>query len=358
MKKRNWFLALLMVLAVTMVRAQEGDTTIYQAVEEMPRFPGCEQLDTTLTALNKCAEQQLLRFVYSQVGYPVEARRQGLEGNVVVSFVVELDGSLSSPQIVKDIGGGCGLEVIRVVNLMNERGLRWRPGFKEDGPVRVRMTLPVRFQLEEAKPYVLAGRDTIYVRYDTPPGFIGGDEALSRWLAERLDYPTSGLDSCRVGTIDMQLQIGRDGQVRILDMTDYNDLGFDFWYEAIDAATSTIGQWDVAVFEGRKVPSAYDITLSFAPNNEACREVVTAYQEAGRLVQEGAELFNADDQEAGLAKLDEALARFPNDANFLFIRGQMLLEADRLREACRDLRKGSEIALVNWYNDILPLICR
>ena len=223
------------------------------------------------------------------------------------------------------------------------------------------MTLPVKFELEEAKPYVLAGRDTIYVRYETPPAFEGGDEALSAWLGEKLDYPESGNDSCRLGSIDMQLLIQPDGRVRILDLVDYNDLGFDFWYEAIDAATSTAGKWAPATYDGRRVPSAFDISLSFAPTVESCRTKLDEYQRASELVAEGMELFRSEDEagkEAGLAKVGEAISLFPNDANFLLVRGQMYLDLSRLDEACQDLRKGSGIALVDWYDEILPLICR
>lgn len=338
--------------------AQEADTTIYQVVEQMPLFADCDQLDTTLQAKRSCSEQQLLSFVYSQVTYPPEAREEGLEGTTVVSFVVEPDGTVSNPEIVRDVGGGTGLEVLRVINLMNEQGLRWTPGRRDGSPVRVRMNLPVKFELEEALPYVLAGRDTLYVRYDSPPAFQGGDEALRIWLGEKLDYPEEGNDSCRVGSIDMQLIIQPDGRVRIYDMIDYNDLGFDFWYEAIDAATSTAGKWEPAVYEGRKVKAAYDITLSFAPTVERCQERVESYQQAGGMVNEGLELLDAGESEAGIAKLDEAVALFPDDANFLFIRGQANLDLNRLDEACADLRKASDIALVNWYAEILPLICR
>ena len=84
---------------------QAGDTTIYRALEAPPRFPACEQLDTTLIVIQKCAEQSLLEFMYSNIRYPQEAREQNLEGNVVATFVVEKDGQCPHPQYERS--GAC-----------------------------------------------------------------------------------------------------------------------------------------------------------------------------------------------------------------------------------------------------------
>jgi hypothetical protein len=217
----------------TAVAQESGDTTVYQALEQMPRLlvPGCEALDTTLDVKKKCAQQALLEFVYSNITYPLEARQNGNEGMVVATFVVEKDSTLSNPSIVKDIGGGTGLEVLKLLNTMDQAWIQWVPGQKNGQAVRAQFTLPVRFKLEEALPYVLVGRDTVYSEFDTPLSFKGGDEALKNYLIEKVDYPEKWQDSCLIGRIELQLLIRKDGEVRILDMIDYNDLGFDFWYE-------------------------------------------------------------------------------------------------------------------------------
>jgi protein TonB len=63
---------------------------------------------------------------------------------VVVKFVVEKDGSITNIQIVRDIGGGCGREVERIIRLMP----RWKPAKKNGLPVRSWQTFPFRFKLE------------------------------------------------------------------------------------------------------------------------------------------------------------------------------------------------------------------
>ncbi len=112
----------------------QTDTTIYQIAEEMPRFPGCEGLDTTIQVKQQCAQASLLQFIYQNVRYPEQARLDGVEGTVVLRFVVEPDSLISHLEVVKDIGGGCAEEAMRVVSAMNEIGVRWTPG-KNKGKV-------------------------------------------------------------------------------------------------------------------------------------------------------------------------------------------------------------------------------
>lgn len=351
-------LTLVFSLLVTIVWTQT-DTTIYKVVEEMPRFPStCETLDTTIVVKQRCANQAMLEYVYQRVVYPPEAITENIEGTAVVTFVVEKDGSISQPSLVRDLGGGTGLAAMSVVLRMQEQALKWIPGRLNGEPVRVQFNLPVRFKLRDPDPFILVGRDTVYTDYETALAYTGGGEALQAFLDEALDYPTSGNDSCSMGQIDIQVLVEGDGDVRILDITDYNDLGFDFWYAAIDAATSTYGMWQPAIYEGRNVNAAFDLSLSFLPTAESCSSRVEDYALARTTVDEGAQLYNDGEIEAGLAKMTEAITAFPDDAQLLMVRGQAYLNNSQLAEACEDLSKARRIALVNWFDSILPLICK
>ncbi len=355
---KSWII-LFSFVGLTGVSAQniEPDSTIHEILEEMPRFPGCEQIDSTLAYKNQCAQQQLLTFVNKSIVYPAEARQSGSEGMVVTKFVVERDGSISNPQILKDVDGGCGLEVLRVINTMNQIGIRWIPGKVEGEPVRAYFTLPVRFKLEEAPPFVMIEGDSIWTTFDTPLAYEGGIEALQAFLDEKLAYPDSGSDSCLIGDIEVKLKIDRDGTVEVLELVDLNNLGFDFWMAATDAVTSTIGKWKIATFEGKNVPTAIDLTLPFRPSAEACQERVTSYGEAVELANAGIQQYNEGDEEGGLAKLTEVIEAWPDRPEFLFMRGQAFLNQNSFVEACADLTKAQEIALVNWYDNVLPIIC-
>lgn len=342
------------------LQAQTADTTIYVAVEEMPRFPGCEQLDTTIAEKQKCASQQLLTFMYSNIRYPQEALQQELEGTVVLTFVVEKDGTISNLQVRKDIGGGCGLEAMRVASQMNGIGVRWSPGKKDGNPVRTQFNLPIRFKIEEPLPYTIIDRDTVYTQFDEPLSFIGGPDSLSAYLTSRLRYPRSITDTCIIGRLEVDVLVHPNKSVRVLNIVDYNNLGFDFWYEAIAATTSTYGKWQAAKYEGRPVPASFQLTMAFSPENDACKSTVEKYNQAIVLAEEGSILFNEseDKREAGIAKMSEALALFPDDGNFLILRGQAYMDMNRLSEACEDLSKAREITLLDWYDNLLPFLCR
>lgn len=335
----------------------QSDTTIYQVPQQKARFPACEHIDTTLEAKLICAEQAMLNFVHSRITYPQAAYEQGIEGTVVLAFVVEKDGSITQLEAVKDLGHGTAKAAMAVVELMQNENLKWVAAQHEGQTVRSKYILPVRFKIQEPLPYFIHGRDTIYTITDQALDYKGGAEALQEHLLKELKYPSIGEDDCRSGQIDIQVLVQANGHVRILDLVDYNELGFDFWYAAIDAATSTYGQWIPAQYEGKTVASAFDLSLSFTPTSSGCSQAVERYQNALALANEGTTLFNEDKKEEGIAKLSEAITLFPRDAQLLILRGQAYLSNEQYAEACSDLSLAKKISLVRSFDNVLPLIC-
>lgn len=121
---------------------------IFKIVQEMPRFPGCEQVTGSNTEKKQCADKKLLEFIYKNIKYPAIARENGVEGVCVIQFVVEKTGEISGAKLVRDIGGGCGTESLRVVKLMDSKKMVWEPGRQRGEVVRVQFNLPVKFRLE------------------------------------------------------------------------------------------------------------------------------------------------------------------------------------------------------------------
>lgn len=336
----------------------QADTTIYQIVEEMPRLPVCEDLDTTLQFKYTCAQGALLNFITQNIQYPFEAREQDIEGTVVLSFVVEPDGLLSNFEIVRDIGGGCGPEALRVAQALNQTGVRWIPGKNAGKAVRTKYTVPVKFKLEEPPPYVLIGRDTVYVELDTVPVFKQGNEVLASYLQSRVVYPKSGLDSCRVGDMDLQMLVFPNGYVEVLDLSDYNLLGADFQFEAIRVASSTMAMWLPATYQQKPVTATVDIHLDFYPSTAGCAQKVADYKRANELADQGGEKYNAGEKEPGLALLDQAIGLFPENARFRYVRGQILLNEGRTEEACTDLKLARAGLPGSLLDNFVPVICK
>ncbi len=126
----------------------EGDE-IFKIVEERPRFPGCEDQNLSSGDLDKCAMNHLLEFLSNNLNYPPEAKSKGVEGTVVISFIVDTDGSLDDIRVVRPVSGGCSEEAKRVVELMNHMADKWRPGHQRGVPVKVQYNLPIKFKMDD-----------------------------------------------------------------------------------------------------------------------------------------------------------------------------------------------------------------
>lgn len=339
------------------LQAQVDTSKVYEIAEKMPLLPQCAALDTTEVAKKKCTQDLLLSFIYGNVQYPDSARLAGIEGTVVVRFVIGRDSLIKNIEVLKDIGGGCGAAAAYVINAMNPLNIRWVPGEMEGVPVDVIMTLPVKFKLKDPPPYILVDQDTVYTELDTPLSYKGGTEALATYLQNNLSYPEMGNDSCFAGTIEVTALVTAKGEVRILELNDYNNLGVEYQFEAISTVTSTIGNWEVATYKGRKVPTSYPIRLDFLPTAPSCQTTVDNFNKAEQLITEGSTLFNQGNQTEGMAKLDAAIALFPNNAEYLYARGQANMELKNMQQACEDLTKVKEILLVSWVDNLLPIIC-
>ncbi|MBR3435933.1 MAG: energy transducer TonB [Bacteroidales bacterium] len=109
---------------------EEAEEEVFLVVEEDPEFPG------GLDALSK--------FIADNIKYPQLAKENNITGKVFVSFVVEKDGRVGQVKILRDIGGGCGNEAVRVVKMMP----RWKPGKQRGKAVRTQFNLPVNFDLQ------------------------------------------------------------------------------------------------------------------------------------------------------------------------------------------------------------------
>lgn len=121
-------------IAITPVQFEEEEEVveeqIFTVVENEPEFPG--------------GMDALYKYLSQNIKYPQLARENGITGKVYVTFVVEKDGSIANPKILRDIGGGCGAEAIRVVKAMP----KWNPGKQRGKAVRVQFNLPVNFNLK------------------------------------------------------------------------------------------------------------------------------------------------------------------------------------------------------------------
>ncbi len=88
--------------------------------------------------------RDMMAYIHRQIKYPAYEKMQGIQGKVVVSFVVERDGSLTSPSVISPVSPGIDRQAVAAVMAMP----KWKPGKNNDDPVRVRMKIPITFKLQ------------------------------------------------------------------------------------------------------------------------------------------------------------------------------------------------------------------
>jgi TonB family protein len=115
-------------------------------LKEPPLFPGCEGLGS-FSEKQQCAAAKLEAFIQGNLRYPAKAVEYGTSGTALVSFIVEKDGGVSNARILHDPGAGTGKEALRMINLMNTKGLKYSPQKSGGRSVKVLYTLPVKFEL-------------------------------------------------------------------------------------------------------------------------------------------------------------------------------------------------------------------
>ena len=111
-------------------KPKEEETKVFDVVEQMPQFPG--------------GQQALFEYLSKNIKYPVIAEENGVQGRVIVTFVVERDGSITDVKVVKSVDPSLDKEAQRVVKAMPH----WIPGKQNGSAVRVKYAVPVTFRLQ------------------------------------------------------------------------------------------------------------------------------------------------------------------------------------------------------------------
>ena len=103
---------------------------VHQVCEEMPEFPG--------------GMQECMKWLGKNIKYPTESIEKGVQGRVIIQFVVEKDGSITDAKVVRGVDPLLDAEALRVIN----QSPKWKPGKQKAEAVRVKYTIPVTFRLQ------------------------------------------------------------------------------------------------------------------------------------------------------------------------------------------------------------------
>lgn len=104
---------------------EEPEENFFRVVEQMPKMKGGQE------------------WLYDNIRYPERARKSGIEGRIVVQFIVNKNGEVENPRVIRGIGGGCDEAALEVINKAE-----FQPGRQRGRPVRVQMSQSIFFRLQ------------------------------------------------------------------------------------------------------------------------------------------------------------------------------------------------------------------
>ena len=128
-------MALMALFGLTTVSAQKTvvakkNQQVFDVVEKMPEYPG--------------GQAALFEYLSKNVKYPADAEKKKIEGRVLVTFVVNTDGSITDIEVVRKTFPSLDAEAVRVISGMP----KWKPGEQKGKKVRVKYTVPLNFRLK------------------------------------------------------------------------------------------------------------------------------------------------------------------------------------------------------------------
>ena len=191
---------------------KEVTEEIFVVVEEQPVYPG--------------GVEAMMKFLADSVKYPVEAQDKGIQGRVIVNFVVNKDGSITDVNVVRGVDPSIDAEAVRVIESMP----KWKPGKQRGKEVNVRYTLPVVFRLnapmdsnddtsERGAKVIIDGLMhnpvdmSVTGSIQQTATIPGGEERFMRYIAENIKYPVIAQENGVQGLVKASLKYNSEWQI-------------------------------------------------------------------------------------------------------------------------------------------------
>ena len=230
-------------------RAAEGE--VFMVVEEMPEFPG---------GMGEC-----MKWLGQNIKYPADAKEKGVEGRVIVQFVVEKDGTIVNAKVVRGVDPDLDAEALRVVN----QSPKWKPGKQKGEAVRVKYTLPIMFRLgndssdskaAEAPREAKVDENGVHQVCEEMPEFPGGMAECMKYFSKNINYPEDCKKEGIQGRVIVQFVVDKDGSIK--DPTIARGVHPSLDKEAL-RVLSSMPNWKPGKQKGEAVKVRYTIPVMF-----------------------------------------------------------------------------------------------
>ena len=222
-----------------------SDATIFEVVETMPEPVGG------------------MEAIMNEIAYTEEAKEAGVEGRVIVQFVVDAEGNVRQPEVVRGLGSGLDEAAVDALE-----AVEWRAGEQNNEPVHVQMAFPVTFRLSdaetrssEATASVPFAGDEVFVVVEDMPAPVGGAASIQ----ERITYPDMAKRAGVEGRVVVQFVVDTDGTPRDLQVV--RGIGGGADEEALRVIQETT--FTPGMQRGRAVPVRMSWPITFRlPGND------------------------------------------------------------------------------------------
>ena len=234
----------------------DNGNTIYEVVEQMPEFPDGGQ-------------SGLMDYLKKNIQYPEAAKKAGVQGRVILQFVVDKDGSIDNVSVLRGVNPDLDKEAIRVVSNMPN----WKPGMQKGKPVRVKYTVPIAFSLpseeiEKIDEMVVVGYQNTktpdnaeaYETVEQMPQFPGGMTGLMQYLAKNVKYPADAQKEGIQGKVFVQIIVDENGKVSNAKIVQGISPSLDA--EALRVVYN-MPQWRPGMKDGKPVSVKYAFPINF-----------------------------------------------------------------------------------------------
>ncbi|WP_321479129.1 M56 family metallopeptidase [uncultured Bacteroides sp.] len=230
---------------------------IFTVVEQMPEFPG--------------GQEALMNFFTKSLKYPVGAKKAGKQGRVIAQFIIEKDGNISTPCIIRSVSPDIDAEAMRIIKMMP----KWKPGKQRGKDVRVKYTVPIYFSLNSKEiknsnlpevvtvgytPYSPKTEEPVFQVVEKMPAYQGGMEGLMHYLASNIKYPVDAQQAKAQGRVIVQIIIDENGNVTHPSIIRSVSPSLDA--EAI-RVVSSMPKWTPGSQKGKNVKVKYTLPITF-----------------------------------------------------------------------------------------------
>lgn len=245
----------------TIRKAVQGKKTVKTIPDSPPQYPG--------------GNTAQYKFIVSNLVYPEDARKAGIEGTVYVQFIIGPTGKITNAKVLKGVSTSIDKAALDVINKMPD----WIPALIDNKPASFEMTMPFKFKLsddkedqvtKDTKADLLKSNDNatpqkkegceVFTEVEVAPQFPGGDDARTEFINKNITYPEQAKKDGIQGTVYITFVVQPDGSITHAKVLRGVGGGLD---ETALEVVKKMPKWEPGKIKGEPVPVQFNMPIKF-----------------------------------------------------------------------------------------------